>query len=217
MTANIFSCCHSTQISAIKRQQPKGDAALGEEMSLPWSDRATKQRDRQTESKSETEGDFSWQTKSVCTCSTLPPSTAKRGKMDETSAERQADHEKQREKQRVAVSEVREKSGKDFKKKKKKRKKDHDGSLHWRVAERQAGEVQHILRQKGTLGLWNIHSSQLETETRSDRAEEGPEDWRDSTTPPKHTLLKIKYTDTFLMTSNEEPGGVVRVSFSSFI
>lgn len=102
-------------------------------------------------------------------------------------------------------------------KKKKKRKKDHDGSLHWRVAERQAGEVQHILRQKGTLGLWNIHSSQLETETRSDRAEEGPEDWRDSTTPPKHTLLKIKYTDTFLMTSHEEPGGVVRVSFSSFI
>lgn len=206
MTANIFSCCHSTQISAIKRQQPKGDAALGEEMSLPWSDRATKQRDRQTESKSETEGDFSWQTKSVCTCSTLPPSTAERGKMDETSAERQADHEKQREKQRVAVSEVREKSGKDFKKKKRKEKKT-----------RMAGEVQHILRQKGTLGLWNIHSSQLETETWSDRAEEGPEDWRDSTTPPKHTLLKIKYTDTFLMTSHEEPGGVVRVSFSSFI
>lgn len=206
MTANIFSCCHSTQISAIKRQQPKGDAALGEKMSLPWSDRATKQRDRQTESKSETEGDFSWQTKSVCTCSTLPPSTAERGKMDETSAERQADHEKQREKQRVAVSEVREKSGKDFKKKKRKEKKTM-----------MAGEVQHILRQKGTLGLWNIHSSQLETETRSDRAEEGPEDWRDSTTPPKHTLLKIKYTDTFLMTSHEEPGGVVRVSFSSFI
>lgn len=62
-----------------------------------------------------------------------------------------------------------------------------DGSLHWRVAERQAGEVQRILRQKGTLGLWNIHSSQLETETQSDRAEEGPEDCRDSTTPPKHT------------------------------
>lgn len=49
--------------------------------------------------------------------------------MDETSAERQADHEKQREKQRVAVSEVREKSGEDFKKKEKK-KKDCDGSLH---------------------------------------------------------------------------------------
>lgn len=96
--------------------------------------------------------------------------------------------------------------GKTLKKKKRKEKKTM-----------MAGEVQHILRQKGTLGLWNIHSSQLETETRSDRAEEGPEDWRDSTTPPKHTLLKIKYTDTFLMTSHEEPGGVVRVSFSSFI
>lgn len=68
-----------------------------------------------------------------------------------------------------------------------------DGSLHWRVAERQAGEVQSILRQKGTLGLWNIHSSQLETETQSDRAEEAPEDWRDSTSPPKHSLLKIKH------------------------
>lgn len=82
-----------------------------------------------------------------------------------------------------------------------------DGSLHWQVAERQAGEVQSILRQKGTLGLWNIHSSQLETETQSDRAEEAPEDWRDSTSPPKHSLLKIKHTDTFLMTSHEEPRG----------
>lgn len=41
-------------------------------------------------------------------CSTLLPSTAERGKRDEPSGERQADHEKQREKQRVAVSKERE-------------------------------------------------------------------------------------------------------------
>ncbi len=171
-------------------------------MSLPRSDGGRKQTDRQNQRRKETEREkeFSWQPRSVWMCSTLLPSTAERGKRDEPSGERQADHEKQREKQRVAVSEEREGSGGELKR-------GCDGSLHWRAAERQAGEVRRILRQKGTLGLWNIHSSQLETETQSDRAEEGPEDWRDYTTPPKHTLLKIKHTDTFLMTSHEEPGG----------
>ena len=41
-------------------------------------------------------------------CSTLLPSKAERGKRDEASGEKQADHEKKREKQRVAVSEERE-------------------------------------------------------------------------------------------------------------
>lgn len=40
--------------------------------------------------------------------SILLPSAAERGKRDEPSGGRQADHEKQREKQRVAVSQQRE-------------------------------------------------------------------------------------------------------------
>lgn len=42
-------------------------------------------------------------------CSPLLPSAAERGKRDEPSGGRQADHEKQREKQRVAVSQETEK------------------------------------------------------------------------------------------------------------
>lgn len=67
---------------------------------------------------------------------------------------------------------------------------------------RQAGEVHHILRQKGTLGLWNIHSFQQELQPLYYRAEQSPEDWQGSTTSLKHTLLKIKHTHKFLINSS---------------
>lgn len=53
-------------------------------------------------------------------CSTQLPSTAESEKKDETSEERRIDHEKKEEKQRVAVSEKRERSWGDLRKKKKK-------------------------------------------------------------------------------------------------
>lgn len=89
----------------------------------PESDRAAKQTDRrnqrlrETRTRSETERqkEFSL-TGQVCLdvlhSASLPTSTtAERGKRDEPSGGRQADHEKQREKQRVAVSQERGRSG----------------------------------------------------------------------------------------------------------
>lgn len=56
-------------------------------------------------------------------CATLLPSAAERGRKDEVSGEKQANHEKQSDEQRVAVSEERERSRKSFKR-------GRDGSLH---------------------------------------------------------------------------------------
>lgn len=92
--------------SSCKKATTKREAVLGEEVSLPLSYKATTQTDRLNQRQRQTHREKDFPDSPMCY--TLLHSTAEGGKRDEPSGGRQSDYEKQREKQRVAVTEEKE-------------------------------------------------------------------------------------------------------------